>query len=393
MSATQLEYTSSSAKQVLYLAFELGWTEWTLAFSTGPAGPARLRKVGARDLDRVLAEIAKAKNRFGLAAETAVQSCYEAGRDGFWLHRWLTQQAIENVIVDSSSIEVNRRARRAKSDRLDANKLVQMLGRYRAGETRIWSVVHVPGVADEDRRQLHRELLQLKKEQTEHSNRIKGLLAAQGVAVTVNARLAEQLAQLRTRDGRTLGEGLQQRLLRELARWQSVHEHILELEKARVKQVRQSAEPAVGQVQRLLQLRGIGVSSSWLFVMEFFGWRRIRNRRELASLAGLTPIPFSSGDSERDQGISKAGNRRVRGMVAEIAWSWLRYQPASALSCWYWRRFGKGSKRQRRIGIIALARKLLVALWRYLEKGVLPEGAVEVDWQTKIGGSTAPVPG
>ena len=393
MSATQLEYTSSSAKQVLYLAFELGWTEWTLAFSTGPAGPARLRKVGARDLDRVLAEIAKAKNRFGLAAETAVQSCYEAGRDGFWLHRWLTQQAIENVIVDSSSIEVNRRARRAKSDRLDANKLVQMLGRYRAGETRIWSVVHVPGVADQDRRQLHRELLQLKKEQTEHSNRIKGLLAAQGVAVTVNARLAEQLAQLQTRDGRTLGEGLQQRLLRELARWQSVHEHILELEKARVKQVRQSAEPAVGQVQRLLQLRGIGVSSSWLFVMEFFGWRRIRNRRELASLAGLTPIPFSSGDSERDQGISKAGNRRVRGMVAEIAWSWLRYQPASALSCWYWRRFGKGSKRQRRIGIIALARKLLVALWRYLEKGVLPEGAVEVDWQTKIGGSTAPVPG
>jgi transposase len=321
-----------------------------------------------------------------------VKSCYEAGRDGFWLARWLAHQGIENIIVDSSSIEVNRRARRAKSDRLDAGKLAQMLARYWAGEKRIWSVVRVPSVTDEDQRQCHRELGLLKAEQTEHSNRIKGLLAAQGLDVAVNAKLAERLGELRTWDGQALAERLQQRLVREVERWQLVHRQILEIEKRRVVEVCQSQAPAVGQVRRLLRLKGIGLTSSWLFVMEFFGWRQIRNRRELASLAGLTPTPFNSGDSERDQGISKAGNRRVRGMVVEIAWSWLRYQKDSALSSWYWKRFGRGSKRQRRIGIVALARKLLVALWRYLERGELPAGASEVDWQSKVSGAAIAAP-
>jgi transposase len=369
---------------VLYVAFELGWTEWTLAFTTGAAEPPRLRKVAARDMRQVAAEISKAKARFRLPAQATVKSCYEAGRDGFWLHRCLSRQGIENVVVDSASIEVNRRARRAKSDQLDAGKLGHMLARYAGGEKRIWSVVRVPSEAEEDQRQVHRELQSLKGERTEHVNRIKGLLAAQGLDVTVGAKFSGQVDELRTWDGQALGAGLRQRLVRESARWQLVEAQIQQIEKAREQELCRNEHPAVGQVRRLLGLRGIGRASSWLFVMEFFGWRQIRNRRQLASLAGLTPSPYNSGDSERDQGISKAGNRRVRGMAVEIAWSWLRYQKDSALSQWYWQRFGKGSKRQRRIGIVALARKLLVALWRYLERGEVPAGALEVDWRSKL---------
>jgi transposase len=384
MAATQKQYTAVNPVGVLYLAFDLGWSEWTLAFATGASGAPRLRKVRARNLRDVRAEIAKAKERLGLPADAPVRSCYEAGRDGFWLHRWLCRQNLENLVVDSASIEVNRRSRRAKNDRLDGGKLVNMLARYWGGEKKVWSVVRVPSVTEEDQRQLHRDLQQLKREQTEHSNRIKGLLAAQGVDVTVTTKFLETLERVRTWDDQALSTDLRQRLQREFARWQLVREQCRELEKIRDQEICTSTRPVVTQVRRLLQLRGVGARSSWLFVMEFFGWRRIRNRRELASLAGLTPTPYSSGDQERDQGISKAGNRRVRGMVVEIAWSWLRYQPDSALSKWYWERFGKGSKRQRRIGIVALARKLLVALWRYLERGEVPKDAVEVDWKTKF---------
>ncbi len=389
MSATHTQYTAAPHARVLYLAFELGWSEWTLAFATGAACAPRFRKVKARNLGQVLHEISKAKVRFDLPAETPVKSCYEAGRDGFWLHRWLTQQGIGNEVVDSASIEVNRRSRRAKSDRLDGGKLVEMLARYDGGEQKVWHVVRVPGEADEDQRQLHRDMRQLRSEQTEHSNRIKGLLAAQGIDARVTAQFAEQLPRLRTWRDEPLGERLQQRLQREFVRWKLVHDQLLELERGRAREIRTATSPAVDQVRRLLQLRGVGVRSSWLFVMEFFGWRKIRNRRELAALAGITPTPYNSGDSERDQGISKAGNRRVRGTIVEVAWSWLRYQPDSALSKWYGERFGKGSKRQRRIGIVALARKLLVALWRYLEHGVLPEGALEVTWQSKVSGAEA----
>jgi len=389
MSATRTQYTAGSSDRVLYLAFELSWKEWTLAFATGVAGAPRLRKVKARNLKEVLTEISKAKARFGLPANAPVKSCYEAGRDGFWLHRWLLQQGIANYVIDSASIEVNRRSRRAKTDRLDAAKLVEMLGRYERGEHKVWKVVRVPSEADEDQRQLHRDLRQLRSEETAHSNRIKGLLANHGIDIAVTAKFGERLATLRTGLDQPLGEGLRRRLEFEFARWKLVHEQRLQLERGRIREIATSQAPVMDSVRRLLRLRGVGIRSSWLFVMEFFGWRKIRNRRELASLAGLTPMPYQSGDSDHDQGISKAGNRRVRGTIVEVGWSWLRYQPDSALSKWYWERFGKGSKRQRRIGIVALARKLLVALWRYLEYAELPEGALEVAWQSKIAGAPA----
>jgi transposase len=371
----------------LYVAFELGWSEWKLAFATAPAEAPRLRGLAARNTLALEGEIVKAKRRLGLAADAPVCCCYEAGRDGFWLHRWLTAQGWHNVIVDSASIEINRRRRRAKSDRLDAVKLVRMLQRYHGGEAKVWRVVRVPAPADEDRRHLHRDLLALKGERTRHVNRIKGLLAGYGLdAPAVDADFPAALAGRQQWDGGPLPVELQQRLRREWERHQVVDRQIQDLENARARVIRTGDEPPLAQVRQLLQVRGIGANSAWLFVREVFAWRRIRNRKELAALAGLTPTPYQSGDSDREQGISKAGNRRLRMMLVEIAWGWLRYQPTSALSQWYQQRWGLGGRRQRRVGIVALARKLLVALWRYLETGQVPAGAVTLDWRVKMHG-------
>ena len=385
MTATQRQY--SDHRPALYLAFELGWSQWKLAFITGPADGVRLRAIKGRDTQSVLQEIAKAKQRFGLPPDTPVFSCYEAGRDGFWLHRWLSSQGVNNQVVDSASIEVNRRRRRAKNDRLDASKLVTMLIRYLGGEKKVWSVVRVPRVSDEDRRQLHRDLLELKGERTQHVNRIKGLLASLGLEVgVIDQRFPTVLGELRQWDNTPVPEGLQQRLLREFARHQFVDRQIRDLENERARKIRTADEEPIRQVRKLMNLRGIGGNSSWLYVMEFFSWRGIKNRKQLAALAGLVPTPYTSGDSSREQGISKAGNRRLRTMAVEIAWSWLHYQPHSALSQWYQRRWGSGNSRQRRIGIVALARKLLIALWRYLETGEVPEGAETLDWKVKMAG-------
>jgi len=369
----------------LHLAFELGWSQWKLAFTIGQGQKARLRSMRARDLATLELEIAKAKKRFQLEPDARVVSCYEAGRDGFWLHRYLTARGIANVIVDSASIEVKRRKRRVKSDRLDAEKLVTMLVRYQAGERKVWSVVTVPSAAEEDQRQLHRELQELKDEQTRHTNRIKGLLASQGLALEeVNASLPAWLETAQLWDGSSLGQGLQRRLVRESQRWQFVHRQILELSAERRRRILHDETPQVDQVRRLLSLAGIGENGAWLLVYEFFAWRQIRNRKQAGALVGLTGTPYHSGDCEREQGISKAGSRRMRKMLVELAWCWLRWQPESALSGWYARRFAGGKGPARKIGIVALARKLLIALWRYLERDELPAGAKLVDWRSKI---------
>jgi transposase len=325
--------------------------------------------------ESLMAEIKGAKHRFALPPETPVVSCYEAGRDGFWLHRFLVHNGVESIVVDAASIEVNRRKRRAKSDKLDASKLVSMLIRWHNGEKKLWAVVRVPTVADEDGRQLHRELIELKTERTAIVNRIKGLLASLGLTITVDADLPERLAELRQWDGAGVPPALRQRILRDFERWQLIGRQIHDLEAERTHQIRDDQTPHVEQVRRLLKLAGIGENGSWLLVREIFGWRQIRNRRELASLAGLTPTPYNSGDTQREQGISKAGNGRVRWMMVELAWSWRRHQPRSKLTRWYERRFGRGNSRIRKIGIVALARKLLIALWKYLEKGEMPPGA------------------
>jgi transposase len=338
---------------------ELGEAKWTLGFSTGLGQKPRRRVIDGGDILTLGEEIRLAKKRFGLPERAAVKSCYEAGRDGFWIHRHLLDEGVENLVVDSASIEVNRRARRRKTDRLDAGKLVSMLIRYHNGEKQVWSVVHVPSVEAEDKRHLHRQLLTLKKDRTRHINRIKGLLASQGVREALKAGFLETLVSIRLWDGSLLPPGLRARVEREYAALTFVEEQIAELEAERREEILNGEDPGVDKVRQLLQLRGIGENSSWLFVMEFFGWRTFRNRREIGGLAGLTPTPYQSGGEWREQGISKAGNRHVRAMAIEIAWGWLRYQPDSELTRWYMERFGQGSKRMRKIGIVALARKLL----------------------------------
>jgi transposase len=374
----------SEVKKSLYLALELGWAKWRLAFCAGLGENARQREIAARDRGALEREIVAAKQRFGLPAETPVVSCYEAGRDGFWLHRLLTEAGVMNLVVDSASIEVNRRQRRAKTDQLDAAKLLSMLVRHVELHEKVWSVVQVPSPAEEDARQLHRELLTLKSEATGHGNRIKGLLASLGLEITVDRHFPKRLKQLRQWDDRPLPPWMHARLLREFERLQAVNRQMRELDRQRAQQVKQQETPAMLQVRRLLELKGIGIRSAWLYVSEFFSWRKFRNRREVGSLAGLTPTPYSSGQLRHEQGISKAGNRRLRWMAVEIAWCWLQFQPQSELSQWFHRRFSTGNSRQRRIGIVAVARKLLVALWKYLEQGEVPAGAELSRWETKL---------
>jgi transposase len=215
------------------------------------------------------------------------------------------------------------------------------------------------------------------------TNRIKGLLAGCGLAVTVNRQFPKILAELRQWDDQPVPFGLRQRLLREFERLQAINRQVRDLNRQRNKQLREQSAPAFEQVRKLLGLRGIGVNCAWLYAQEFFGWRKFKNRRQVAGLAGLTPTPYSSGQIDYEQGISKADNKRIRWMAVEIAWLWLYFQPQSELSQWYQRRFGQGNSRQRRIGIVALARKLLVQLWRYLETDVPPAGAEVVNWRTK----------
>ena len=372
---TRTEHGNTPAG-TLFMAFELSDKTWKLGFTPGPGQKPRERTVTARDQERVLNEIAQAKRRLGLPETAPVVSCYEAGRDGFWLHRFLEAHGITNQVVDSSAIEVSRRQRRAKSDGLDVRKLLSMLIRYHHGEQKVWQVVNVPSVEAEDQRHLHRDLETLKRERGSTTSRIKGLLSSQGFQVTSLTHLPEQLDALRLWDGSPIPPGLRQRVLRVYAHHTFLSEQIAEVEAERRALLKTSSDASIDKIRQLMMLKGIGIYGSWLLVMEFFGWREFKNRREVGGLAGFTPTPYQSGESAREQGITKSGNRHVRWMTTELAWSWLRFQPESALSVWFKERFGSGGKRLRRIGMVAVARKLLIALWRFLKTGVLPEGAV-----------------
>ena len=237
--------------------------------------------------------------------------------------------------------------------------------------------------AAEDARHLDRELIALKGERTAHINAIKGMLAGLGLVAEVTEKLPERLKGMQQWDGSPIAPGVHQRILRELGRWRLVCRQIAELEGQRRVKIRDDATPHVEKVRQLLGLKGIGENGAWLLVEELFGWRRIGNRRELGSLAGLSPTPYASGELRREQGISKAGNRRVRWMMVQLSWCWLRYQPESKLSRWYMTRFAGGNARARKVGIVALSRKLLVALWKYLKEGTPPEGAEVMDWKEK----------
>lgn len=361
----------------LYMALELSDKTWRVLFSI-PSGKRREVRVPARDFAKLLAEIAEAKRRFGMSSEVSVVSCYEAGRDGFKLHRSLRRHGVENNVVDSSSIEVSRRARHRKTDRLDLIKLMEMLQRWHGGAGKVWSIVRVPTPEEEDLRRLSRSLERLKSESQQHRTRIKSLLATQGIKlVTVGGkRWAERVEALRTWDDEPLGVHLKQELELVGQRLAEVQRQLSVLKMARDVLMASSHARGALKARLLTQLCGIAQESSFVFATEVFGWRRFENRRQLAASVGIVGTPWQSGNIDRDQGISKAGNRRVRTMLVEIALCWLRYQPGSALSQWWEGKYRKASGRQRKAGVVALARKLLVSLWRYLEEGIVPAGAM-----------------
>ncbi|MGH2362834.1 MAG: IS110 family transposase [bacterium] len=376
MSQTASRWNSTAMESGLFVAFELGWTRWRLAFGFGMGQKDWQITIPARNVAALTEAIRRARQRLGLPCHCPVFSCYEAGREGFWLDRLLKQMGVENLVVDSSSIEVNRRARRAKTDRLDAEKLLSMLLRHHAGEKKLWSVVHVPTPEQEDGRHLQRQIRTLKKEQTRSINRIRGLLAGQGVAVKANRRgLLESLDSIRIWDGSPLPEGLRLRVESEVARHGFLHRQLLELEARRNARIRQAPDRAAEIARRLMTLRGIAEVGAETYGREL-SWRGFRNRRQVGSLIGLTSTPHQSGDSSHERGISRAGNRHVRGIAIDLAWLWLRQQPHSELTLWFNRRFANGGPRLRKIGIVAVARKLLIALWRYADFGEIPKGAL-----------------
>jgi transposase len=360
---------------VLLLAFELGDRSWKLGFTTGFGQRPRVRQIPAGAIDRIREEIQRAKRCLRLADATPVMSCYEAGRDGFWLHRWLAGQAITNHVIDSASIEVNRRARRAKTDRLDLAGLLNLLARYQLGDRRVWRVVRVPTVADEDARQLHRSWETLQQDRTRLVCRMQSLLVTQGIRLSITSDFVRRVDAARLWDQTPIAPGLRARLMDLWEQLRVVTAQCRRLAKARVLATTDPTTVTGHCLHRLPTLRGVGPVGSGVLATEIFGWRQIRNARQLGGLVGLVPAPYQSGETRRDTGITRAGNRHVRRVMVQLAWTWLQHQRNSALAQWYRRRFDS-SQRLRRIGIVALARKLLVALWRYVEQGVIPEGAL-----------------
>jgi transposase len=327
-----------------------------------------------------VAEVAEAvcdvRQRWGLPDSTPVLVGYEAGQEGFWLARVLSELDYEVVVMDPASIPVRRHARQRKTDRLDAIALVRLLRRWLLGEVDAFSRVRVPGREEEDQRSVIRERRQLAKERNQHRDRIRKLLRTQGCWVKpVDARLGRQLmtGQLRTAEGRPLPPALLGRLQREWQRLERVMSQLQELEQA-LTRAEGLDERVRQQVEALTRLRAVGPWSALPLAAELF-WRRFDNRREVGACVGLVGQPYDSGESRQDQGISKRGNRWLRAVLIELSWLWIRYQPDSEISRWFRRRTEGQGKRARRVMIVAVARRLVIALWRYLEHGEIPPGA------------------
>ena len=356
----------------LLLALDLSKSKWKLAFCDGSGRKPRVRTVAAWDAEGLRKEVDEARKRFGLPTETEIKACHEAGRDGFSVHRFLERLGFASMVIDPASIETTRKKRKRKTDRLDALKLLAKLRAYLTADRGVWTVVRVPTEKQEDARRLTRERSRLRDERTQHRARIKSLLATVGLDIPLDSRFIARLREAVSPYGTPVLPGLRQEILREVER--------LELVESQQEEVMRGLERAVAEPESkssmLHQLKGIGLIGATVLVREFFGWREFRNRREVGSAAGLTGTPFDSGDSELEQGIDKAGNCRVRTLMVELAWNWLRYQPDSKVTLWYRARFDDGTKRSKRKGIVAVARRLLVDLWKYIEFGVVPDGAI-----------------
>jgi transposase len=379
---TKLDRTDAPAATeyaTVHLVFELSKAKWKLGLMLPGSEKMSCYTIAGGDLAALTARLANARAKAARGGKPVrIVSCYEAGFDGHWLHRWLTDQGVINHEIDPASIQVNRRMRRAKTDRIDLEHLMRTLLAYLRGEPRVCSVVHVPTVEDEDRKRRNRERDYLVDERTAHTNRIKGLLHAQGVrdVMPMKPGFIGSLDKLRTGDGRPLPQKLKEEIVREHERLCLLNRQLQAIEGDSRAELR-AAQEGSGEAKTVMlaRLKGIGMVGGQGLVNEVF-YRSFDNRRQVGSYVGLTGTPYNSGASERDQGISKAGNSRARELAIEIAWLWLRHQPGSELSRWFRERVRDLKGRPRRVAIVAVARKLMVALWRYLETGVVPTGAV-----------------
>jgi transposase len=333
----------------------------------------RVKAIEAGNFLELEQAVAEARERFKLPVQTKVVFCYEAGRDGFYPYRRLTEAGHEVWVIDSASIEVSRRKKQAKSDGIDGDKLAELMQRKARGEAKALKIVRVPSLEVEDERLLPRERQNILQDLGRLRNQVASILFTQGyreapkTAAGFKAWIAERSE---------LTPHLRERLEREIARMALLESQLHSVERTLALKAKQEQTAGIAAVAgALMKLGGIGLIGAWVLSSEIFGWRQFRNRREVGAVLGLTPTPYSSGEDEREQGISKAGNRRARWILVELSWLWLRYQPNSALTQWFNTRFSGGGKRMRRIGIVALARRLAVALWRYADKGIVPEGA------------------
>jgi transposase len=389
MTCTDLPLPAPTAARsddsTLFAALELSRKSWLVATNAPGEEKVSKRTIAAGDgralLDLLAGLREKAERRIGKPVKVVV--IQEAGLDGFWLHRLLEANGIESHVVDPASIAVDRRKRRCKTDALDVDALLRTLMAWARGERRVCSMVRPPSPEDEDHRRLSREREALVKERIQHTNRIKGLLAAQGITDFEPLRPGHRarLDGLTTGDGRALPPRLKEEIRRQLARLDAVISDLKTVEAGRdalladdtvAVSTGDGTPPAAAALSRL---KGLGPEFVSILCLELL-FRSFNNRREVAAYAGLTPSPFKSGGIDREQGISKSGNPRLRKMMIQLAWMWIRYQPGSAISRWFAGFAGTKRGRIRRIGIVAVARKLLVALWRFATQGVVPDGAV-----------------
>jgi transposase len=379
MRADPTDAPAGTEYATVFIVFELSKSKWLLGVALPDTAKMSRYTVEGGDLEELSERLALLRAKAERTGKPVrIMSCFEAGLDGHWLHRWLTEQGVISHMVDASSIEVSRRARRAKTDKIDLDQLMRAFQAYLRGEPRVCSMVHVPSVEDEDRKRRMREREAMLNERTRHTNRIKALLFGQGIrdVMPLKPGFLTGLDKLHTGDGRPLPPHLKEEIHRQHERLMLVHRQIVALEAQNIAAHRKPAEGSVeAKAVQLAALKGLGTLIAQSLAGEVF-YRRFDNGKQVGSYVGLTGTPYDSGTIRREQGISKAGNPRARTMATELAWLWLAHQPDSALSRWFRERVGNAKGRVRKIAIVALARKLMVALWRYLETGLVPTGAV-----------------
>ena len=382
---------AGAERSTLYVAIEISAKSWVVGIKGPTSERIGLHSLGAADVEGLkdLVERQRAKAERDLGREVRVLCCYEAGYEGFWLARWLDRaMSVETVVLDPASLLVNRKAKQRKTDRIDARKMVRALLAHDRGDAAVLTRVRIPSVEEEDRKRLIRERRRLVKERTSLTNSIKGLLKLHGVFdLQPRSRNFEtKFAEVRTAYGAPFPTRARREILRLMERLTLVERQIGQLEAERDAVVRQGeaipapVQPegsdalAASKIAALTRLKGIGANDATLLTHEVF-YRGFRNRRELASWVGMTPTPWASGAMERDQGIGRDGPAWIRAQLIQMAWCWLRYQPESALCKWFEERTAGARGRIRRVMIVALARKLLIALWRFSETGLVPMGA------------------